>query len=861
MPELKDLELTGHVSQQSDSNLEHALSPSAAHSSPSTTPHPYNLDFPTLEDDGSVSDITSLQSPPQGHRTPPAALSALGYQAMADRGNASESEGSLADAYDMIDHDDLSEISNDDHDTASITSNEQEHEGQLTPEMEDSDEEVEAELEEDGEVEDTTHSTIEARSQSPSESVVMVEPSPVTKQVKAENELLDSYMSEDLETPRQSVMPFPPSITATTRLPESKVSFKVDQNPSHILFVSNRDTPHSEMDTIISRIMAGMQSPLSDNTTTNDHKVIRLPPTPTGLSPASATVVCGQDSVSATVQHCVGAEVRYGGDENESYGLRILDHDGLHSTWLNFKEQGKIGALDPEGLRSTWSTVGPHGEIEAHKPDLVVFHIMDYEDEVQFRHVFEAVIRMKVPTLIILGKNVSNDEEFCSHPWLRGACHSEDFFAMDRAQLIQAMSTMSQKNKSKDANVVKTKKGQDVSIVKVLLKALPALLLVFMIQFATSRSQVVDIPAQREALRTSLDMLATPNMPNISTADMGHLLPDIPATCYRKTWNGGQRLLNTPECTVQPRFLALQPNHMVLSLSGVNSAYPRVLSTKVSKTDGRNVSFNQTQLINGVSMVTFDANEAYDTVIMNTITEKPAYNITASYYYGQRFLQRKTYEKAGNEVSKIVGNDLAIMGKTVQKINNLVSTEVTASVQATRNVTNQLAKFMGRELQVVSRELQVFGKTANAMLNKAGRANEEFAKTLGKEFVMIRKDLVKFTKDLSVSVKSTAEAAKSNTKALIQSPLAVSRERVQKLKQALQRQEKGLRTTAAKAVAKKELAAKRAANQHKAQQIVKRQLQLKSEQKVKLEARLQAAKQHRQKLQNERRVPVAEQRR
>ncbi|EMF16029.1 uncharacterized protein SEPMUDRAFT_39568 [Sphaerulina musiva SO2202] len=182
------------------------------------------------------------------------------------------------------------------------------------------------------------------------------------------------------------------------------------------------------------------------------------------------------------------------------------------------------------------------------------------------------------------------------------------------------------------------------------------------------------------------------------------------------------------------------------------------------------------------------------------------------------------------------------MSKTVRKINNLLSNEVSVSVQASRNATCQLAKYVGHELQTVSREIQVFGKTANAMLNKAGRANEELAKGLVKDLVVVQKDLVRFTRDLSVSVKSRVEAAKSNTKALIQSPLALSRQRVQNLKQAFRRQEKGQHAKAAAKLPIKD----RATAAQKTQQSVKRQLHLKNEQKAKVEARLQASKQHRE---------------
>lgn len=740
---------------------------------------------------------------------------------MAESGHASESEGSLADTFDMIDHDDLSEISNDDHDTASITSNEHEHEAQLTPDVAESDEEEE----EEGEDELEEVSTINARSHSPSDSVVMVDMSTTAKQlkqVKAENRLIDSYMSEDLDTPRQSVMRYSPT-TTINRAQEPKISFEVDQNPSHILFVSSRDTLQSEMDLIVSRITGAMRTPASDTTAIINHKMIRLHPTPTGISPASATVVCGRDRISATVQHCIEAEQHDSG----IYGLRILDHDGSHSSWF---------------------TVGPQGKTELHKPDLAIFHIPNRTDELALTPALNVIDSMEVPAFIIVGETVSTDGEFRRPACSRFTMCSDDFFncfAKDRLRLTHAVGELLAMNriKSEDGKPAKAKRSMfippAVNVAKILFTALPALLLLCSMIFSTS-SQIIDIPARREALSTSLQKV-TSIQNSTSVVDVEHLLPALPTTCYEKTWFGRRRVLNTAECKVDSRYQALEPNHMVLSLP-VNSAHLQVVSTKVFKADGRNVSFSTTQLIQGVSIITFDANEAYDTVVINTITEKPAYNITASHYYGKRYFQLKTYEKAGNEVGKMVGSDLAIMSKTVRKINNLLSNEVSVSVQASRNATCQLAKYVGHELQTVSREIQVFGKTANAMLNKAGRANEELAKGLVKDLVVVQKDLVRFTRDLSVSVKSRVEAAKSNTKALIQSPLALSRQRVQNLKQAFRRQEKGQHAKAAAKLPIKD----RATAAQKTQQSVKRQLHLKNEQKAKVEARLQASKQHRE---------------
>ena len=85
------------------------------------------------------------------------------------------SETSLDSHYDMID--DMSDISNDDHDTASLLSNDYEDDGQLTP---------------DESIVDLRDARREASDL------------PFEDQEVSADDLLESYMSQELETPRQS---------------------------------------------------------------------------------------------------------------------------------------------------------------------------------------------------------------------------------------------------------------------------------------------------------------------------------------------------------------------------------------------------------------------------------------------------------------------------------------------------------------------------------------------------------------------------------------------------------------------------------------------------------------------------------
>ncbi|KAF2774068.1 hypothetical protein EJ03DRAFT_379809 [Teratosphaeria nubilosa] len=162
----------------------------------------FALFFPTLSPDGSVEEL------PRYYDTPPAALSSLGARLrMADPLSASTS--SLADSqYDMID--DLSEISNEDQETASLASTEgRESENEdlvAQPEAFAVDEVGQARLEEQLQ-------SLESNDSQESSDDEHMTP-------------LDSFLSDDLETPRQSTMPYfsrpPKPFSLSASMPDLK---------------------------------------------------------------------------------------------------------------------------------------------------------------------------------------------------------------------------------------------------------------------------------------------------------------------------------------------------------------------------------------------------------------------------------------------------------------------------------------------------------------------------------------------------------------------------------------------------------------------------------------------------------------
>ncbi|KAL1590187.1 hypothetical protein WHR41_01137 [Cladosporium halotolerans] len=175
-------------------------------------PTPNNFDFPTLNNDGSVSDLIETRPPP-GQRTPPAALSSLAVK-MADDNLGSSPVNDLNDGqYDMVDD------ASDSNETVSIASTDNvasdDGDDVLTPDESSSIVDVEESLDM---LDSPTDATLSA---SPvSRHLLMLEREHLRNLRRARQEqmaiqqeyeeekerTLDSFLSEDLETPRQSMV-------------------------------------------------------------------------------------------------------------------------------------------------------------------------------------------------------------------------------------------------------------------------------------------------------------------------------------------------------------------------------------------------------------------------------------------------------------------------------------------------------------------------------------------------------------------------------------------------------------------------------------------------------------------------------
>lgn len=174
-----------------------------------------NFDFPTLNGDGSVPDLIETH-PPHGQRTPPAALSTLGLKMARD--TATDNLTDLNDGqYDMVD--DASDVSNDTNETVSIASDNltSDDEDILTPDESDGVRDLDDLLEmpdhpsATGYSADPVHQQMFRRTRELKRELRNAHEEQAALQQKEHEsnereKTLDSFLSEDLETPRQSTM-------------------------------------------------------------------------------------------------------------------------------------------------------------------------------------------------------------------------------------------------------------------------------------------------------------------------------------------------------------------------------------------------------------------------------------------------------------------------------------------------------------------------------------------------------------------------------------------------------------------------------------------------------------------------------
>ncbi|KAK3697839.1 hypothetical protein LTR37_017230 [Vermiconidia calcicola] len=722
---------------------------------PSATP--YNsihqaaeFEFPTLTPDGSVTDLAII--PTVAHsRTPPAALSSAGAKLRTFR-NMSDS-GADSD-YDMVD--DVSETSLDDQDTASFASTERamSEDGQLTPDDTDGLESI-ADTEEER---DTANADLE-------DDTALLEPSDTVRPIletldREENALLDSYLTEDLDTPRQSVLTPSPQPAAKPL------------GPSHrslrVLFVSDRGVTDEDIAHICSRVASALTAGAHafENAT-----LTRLPPTPSGINPTSSVLLRVGD-IELVIEHCVGAE-RYS-PSPESYALRIQDADQEHTSIF---------------------TVGKDTKIELQTPDLVIYYLTPLAGYPSFfSTVKKAMLTERIPSLTtaspvfdsigLTGAQQQSARENCDV-----VLSNKELFGRDDAGLrgeLELLMDRKQKNTSRSTTTklpgTHSSKGPKMQLALGLAKRLlPVFLmamlvpLCFYITTLPTVNPVAELAIRRDALSTALSGRYSSDPSKIVNVE--YLLPTPTDE------------LST-EASSYARFQVFAPYYFLVSLpkQPKSRAFPYKDSTMVYKDNGFQLDHVSTKLIEGVYEISFPAKDAHGLVMANMITQNPAMNVTMSHNFGSKMLQRHTYRKASTDLTKTFSKDVTVAKQRVKSLKEMVGLELNAGAVATKNVTSELAIY-------VTRDLQIFTNTAVSVLGKAiGASNNHLAKVAAavrkeKHDVVrsINYELHRLKKNLRNDIASTKKSLKAliPSKKLISGPLATSRKRALSLKQKL----------------------------------------------------------------------------
>ena len=705
------------------------------------------LPFSPRSPAGSPSDLTRHSSGDYSP-TPPAALSSLGAKMAASKREAtSESSSALADGqYDMID--DLSEISNGDHETASIETasiGSNEHigdDGQLTPDYEGS--------EEDEMVPSNTNDTAELSEpfvSLPKRSTFKREKPHELEHTKAENDLIDSYMSEDLDTPRQSLQPdvlLRPRRSAcngsnSCEYDSTLVAHNINGRYPRIMFASEPHVVAEDIESILDRVVAALQPKTS-----------------------SAT---GSKDVGATVQHYVGLDPEL----NKLYTLQTIDPDGVHRAY---------------------SLIDDVPATDFPPPDIGIIYLHEAnEDSAWFGDAYKALQLTRVPTLIVSGPKFSL-KTFRKTKLYQSDLSSEKFITfdqfvnMDQSAVTRLVSDVLVGNEPASSSKAKWHTFNSVSRTSwfkfwLLFAVLPYILLIGL-RFTRDYPRVVDLGIRRGALNDVLANLSSTSFAD-SIVNAEHLVQFPDHGCISTDIFG--RLSISPACVQNVNYQAIIPNHMIISFPGI-SRFPEVISTSVYKSDGKLVRFNETPLIEGIHHIAINPEDAYGVIAFSMVTKNPVLNVTASHNFGNRMLHRKTYEDAGKDVSKAVGKEVAVIRNVAQSLTNMLSNEFSSNLLMTKNATTQLARCMARDLQIMATK-------AISVFETASKASNDTANALTEDFVLMQQDLVRFTKDLSHSFKSTMALVKTESKALVRSPLVKSRAQLKNFKNSFKRGKKG----------------------------------------------------------------------
>ncbi|KAK5109296.1 hypothetical protein LTR62_007170 [Meristemomyces frigidus] len=660
---------------------------------------------------------------------------------MASHTNMSDSATSFADSqYDMVD--DLSDISNDDHDTASLVSDEG-LEGREEGEL---DEEVEV-LQEDGEEQDVTEATVRG----------LQRPQAVHDPT---DRLIDSYLSEDLQTPRQSVT------TDALKPAQTSKAFGAPSVSHNVLFVAGHDMPEAEKTQICAKITSAMAGSPDASTVS----VTILPPPPTTIAQKSAITYRDGD-VSLHFHSCT--DVKVGAYEEAKHDLQEYRFSLFHADRM-FSCCHKLKNLTEDVLGTPSLTV--------------IYDTPLYTDPSEQRKdwvctALQAVKSFGTPVLII--RDSAADALLPTYD-----LYAEELLATENKELKILLSSKSERGLERSTSSTYTMPtpqdawneiwknaakirltGFDFLMVGVYVLVISMIVQVpSMINQHLSSSLLAETTVHRDVLSLYLDNLANATGATHSV-NATYLVPEPVQTSTNFLGIKQYSSLN------DTRFGVVEPNHLIVSL-------PRdffVPSFSLEAIRGAaKVIVRGTSIVGSIYDIVIPPEEAHGNFGIFVPFSSRGEVTYIEHNFGNRMLQRRTYEQARTDLNNVVSKDLAIARDTAKSFRERMEIEVKAGSAATRNITTQLAVQMTRDLAIVvkaagsaiSRIDQYMNSTAALIIKDVGHLQASFA-------------------DLGASIRNSFSAARNSTadelptKKLITEPLKLSHERAVGFRQKL----------------------------------------------------------------------------
>ena len=690
------------------------------------------LTFPTLNLDGSIDDLSAIACPPP--TTPPAALTRKTKMPPSDM---SESTSSLDEAeYDML-ADAVSDVSNDERaETASITTTER-GDGEMTPDESvlDFDEE-----QDNLTASETLHGTVDT--------LLAQQPTSNRDATQAEEQLLDSYLTDDLETPRQSAIRDRSSQQPqlrSTYYPSSGTFSSPNQSPGkspiRVLFVSEPDVDDVE----ILRISKRLASCLSTTSTAAGQiDAVELPSPPDSPSETLQLLIVAGDLellVARYIHTDDGQPSKL--TKSTAPNLAIYYLSSGHACPISFDSAAQeLAGLDVPNL----TLAAPGIDVDALSPSIQArIHSSDMLlDNVEFYSAAKDDLRFELEYL--LDGRLNNVNRLKPHQY--------------HAQVMRKM-----------ANAVKKAVLDSREVISIFLAVLAGCFFVYTM-LKPGFDPAVELAIRRAALSDALvDITNSTAVAN--TFNITHLLP-IQPTAMNETY-----------------FQAQAPNHMVVSLprkiKGRGFTSPSVW--KMEDVRRNTLDHNITKLIDGVYHISIEPSQAHGMICAEVWLHNPIVMGQLCHNYGSKILQRMTYQNAGKELSKVVTKDVAVASQRVKTLKEKFELDVMAGASATKNMTTQLAVYVARDLQIIANTaVSVVTKISEESHGAVQRLNDQIRNDIQKGQAVVERGLLKLQDTAQKSLQKTSRFTKDliPTRKGVGKSLSGARERAMTLKNKLQ---------------------------------------------------------------------------